>query len=319
MKGRACVRTWRVCAATIAILALAVVLAGCAAPGGAGADDNGKSGTELTEVYGRWCTGIKSDVTIDEGTFDCALFVVLEYPFYEGYMCARINEDGEWYWRTVSGNRGLIVEADTQYVVVAIQQVLHNGEGDMEWVPPEYNGEPEHIAFKFALDGSSLTVLMDQDQDREYEEDQFFDHEAVIDWSRDVKTVLAKEPATLTVTGTITLDPTYYYYNGVDPDTLDVALLSEQGDFDYGLEVDHSASYPVLHDVTSQVVYSISNVRPGVYFVGASIRWDTEPEYDPEANWVGSYGWNLNPFDDPPLAPIFSGQTTLNFTAGGID
>jgi hypothetical protein len=290
-----------------AIVALAAAIGACA-PGGGPGPDSGKGSGDLTAISGRWCTGVQTGMTLG-GTWvaEAAVFATIEYPFFEADTCV---EPGESYWQITSGSwRGIILDCNGEYLIVSVQQVLYDNDGTLVWVTrDEYNNNvpesamPELVAMKYTLSGSSLTVCSDQNQDRVYDDDpQVFETGASIDWSLDLEIVLAKQPATLTVTGTANLvgNP-----GPVPTDTLNLGVSVDPYD------PDHTASYPV-NASTSSVNFTIPGVKPGIYFVGASIDLAPIGTYGNSGDWLGSYDGN-NPLN-APLTPVFSGLSTFDF------
>ena len=89
-------------------------------------------------------------------------------------------------------------------------------------------------------------------------------------------------------------------------ETADIAIaLSDIFNPEYTAQVE-------LPDGTWQFQYTIENVAPGTYLIGASIDVDGLPGFGAN-DYLGAYG-GIDPTTDPPNAVVAPGSTTFNIT-----
>ena len=76
-------------------------------------------------------------------------------------------------------------------------------------------------------------------------------------------------------------------------------------------DADYITEVPITFGDTSKN-YTINNVPPGIYYIGGAVDLPTVGEYDPEFDWLGTFG-SVDILSDPPNAPVFSENTVFDF------
>jgi hypothetical protein len=148
------------------------------------------------------------------------------------------------------------------------------------------------------ITGNLLRLVGDGDLDGECDVDCAFDDGETVDWSTDVLMNLSKQPATLTLTGTVTMQP----------------ATSSGGQVGVAVTKDSftNAAYTWDGAVTSgttSFTYSISGVVPGNYVIGAGFDADGNGEYTDIGDYLGSIGREPGGI----AFPLYEGHTVADF------
>lgn len=197
------------------------------------------------------------------------------------------------------GNKGTIVTVDEEHLTVSLQQEFDNDTG--KWVPAS-----GYMVAKYSVDGDTFIMIPDLNEDSIYDGTTLFDDDATIDMGYDFRIITVREPDGVTVTGTITFSSEVY--TGPNGETLGIGM--DESDL---FTADYYTSYTMTTGDESKA-YSIPNVSPGLYYIGASIDLGTLGNYESWEDWLGSYG-DVSFEDDPPNAPVFSDNPYgFNFT-----
>lgn len=68
--------------------------------------------------------------------------------------------------------------------------------------------------------------------------------------------------------------------------------------------------------------YSLSNVRPGLYYLGGAVDLGTPGDFNDMEDWLGTFD-DIDPSTDLPNAVLFSDNTVfdfvLNMPSGPVD
>jgi hypothetical protein len=260
-------------------IVLAALCMGCDAAGGGGED-------YLESIKGAWSSGIKTNVTMGGPARDTALLTILRNPSFESYFI--VDNDGMMV--VAGGNKGTIVTVDEEYLTVNLQQEFDNDTGT--WKPAS-----GYSVAKYSVEGDTFIMIPDINEDSIYDGTTLFDDDATIDMDYDFRIITTREPEGVTVTGTITFESGSYF--GPSGKTLGIGM--DESDI---FTADYSTFYTVNNGDTFKD-YSIPNVGPGIYYIGASIDLGTPGNYVEWEDWLGSYG-DVNFETDPPNAPVFS-------------
>ncbi len=282
----------------LALFAIALLL--CVTACEEAGSDSDDSDPLLESLDGSWSTGTKNLTLADlsGGPYDTSCTLVYDAATNTFESAISYYDTVDQYWTLYSGTRGTVAHNKSTGTIRFVPESEFNI-GDTEWSVPDRTA----VAYAATMDGDVFQIVSDGDGDGDCDAACSFTDDQTVDWGTDVLMSFNREPATLTVTGTVTFDPSGPSTSG----TVNLAIGKEDlNQAELGTTVEVAAGQ-------GSFTYSVAGVAPGNYMIGAGYDANGNGDYDEPGDYAGSYG-EIDPSLGEINFPVFQGSTVVDFT-----
>lgn len=255
--------------------------------------------TVLELLDGYWSTGGKTLTLSEIGQpflTVCNVSYDSETNTFESAISFYNDEVVPARWVLYSGTRGAVEhDEDTGMLSFVGEEEYHLQPSD--WSTTETGSYP----YTVVITDNSIEMTSDSDGDGECCAVCAFDDGETVDWSTDIFMALARQPETLTLTGTVSFSPP-----PTEGGTAQVGVAKTDV-FDPSI----TSTVPFEAE-TASFEYSIA-VPPGNYLVGGVVDYGDDGAIS-DGDYYGWYNWDYIPPDTGEIClPVYEGNTSADF------